>query len=84
MTRTYSFETHVSVCEHCDGERNAFTRIDARRGWVCMDCDRILDKMLDEPPRPTAGSFPLARPGRRRPSRALEYHRFALAMRARR
>lgn len=37
-------------CEHCDGERSRFVRIDGSRGYVCPDCDSSLDEMFDEEP----------------------------------
>lgn len=33
-------------CEHCDGERSRYVRIDQLRGHVCPDCDSSLDEML--------------------------------------
>jgi hypothetical protein len=37
-------------CEHCDGERSRYVRIDDLRGYVCPDCDSSLDEMFDEQP----------------------------------
>jgi len=34
-------------CEHCDGEKSAWTRTDELRGWVCPLCDLALDEMVD-------------------------------------
>lgn len=36
-------------CEHCDGERSRYVRIDSLRGHVCPPCDSSLDEMLAEP-----------------------------------
>jgi hypothetical protein len=36
-------------CEHCDGERSRYVRIDTLRGHVCPPCDSSLDEMLSEP-----------------------------------
>jgi hypothetical protein len=37
-----------SCCEHCDGERSEYVRIDDLRGHVCPECDSSLDEMLGE------------------------------------
>jgi hypothetical protein len=37
-------------CEHCDGVRSRYVRIDDLRGYVCPDCDSSLDEMFDEQP----------------------------------
>lgn len=47
---TTSFGSLVSTpsCEHCDGERSRYVRIDPLRGHVCPPCDSALDEMLLE------------------------------------
>lgn len=47
---TTPFGPYVSTpsCEHCDGERSRYVRIDCLRGHVCPPCDSALDEMLSE------------------------------------
>jgi len=48
---TTPFGAFVSTpsCEHCDGERSRYVRIDYLRGHVCPPCDSSIDVMLAEP-----------------------------------
>ena len=48
---TTPFGPYVSTpsCEHCDGERSRYVRVDMLRGHVCPPCDSALDAMFREP-----------------------------------
>lgn len=48
-TTSYGSLVSTPSCEHCDGERSRYVRIDDLRGFVCPDCDSSLDEMLAEP-----------------------------------
>jgi len=48
-TTPYGALVSTPSCEHCDGERSRYVRIDNLRGFVCPDCDSSIDEMLAEP-----------------------------------
>lgn len=47
-TTPHGASVSTPSCEHCDGERSRYVRIDPLRGHVCPECDSSLDEMLDE------------------------------------
>lgn len=47
-TTPYGNSVSTLPCEHCDGERSRYVRIDYLRGHVCPACDSSLDEMLAE------------------------------------
>lgn len=46
-TTSYGSSVCSPECEHCDGEKSAWTRKDDLRGWTCPLCDLALDEMVD-------------------------------------